>query len=488
ALVGPLQGDLAMLKRLNVIKQNADLSAVTGTKVAARNLTFAPTPDRINDNVEVVKLTGGTITVNADLARVPFTDALLKAVAPNGLPAGSSAETTIDLGELIAGQNDGQPIRLAAQRVGDKWYPSLFYTIADNAARASGLTTLGDPIPADGSSSPADAVQQTVDALLASDYRKLIGLMPPTEMAVLHDYGSLILQSAAQDPTVTALPFEITNLDLASASGSGGTARVTLRGVTVKTTDPPAQTYTVSVENSCAKIALPGGSGMTYCADDAIAQLAKLPGVKLTPEQRTAVTHLVTGLADLNLTTVQDGGKWYVDPVRSYLDISHGPLSALSGNDLVELLPAVPNLIDALLFGQMYSSGSESTVPAGPDFSVSGPLTSDASIRSAINELVEPVFDGTVPKTVTYVRTTFGLVNDPYFTPFWPVDATADTPVVLIAATGDFSSIGPSGQMLVMLNATTGDVLSAGMPEEGDMQTLANYGQATTIQCAADHC
>ena len=57
----------------------------------------------------------------------------------------------------------------------------------------------------------------------------------------------------------------------------------------------------------------------------------------VTPAQRTAIEHLVSGLGAFGVDTSKSGGKWYVDPVRSYVDIFNEALSSLQGDDALVL-------------------------------------------------------------------------------------------------------------------------------------------------------
>ena len=57
----------------------------------------------------------------------------------------------------------------------------------------------------------------------------------------------------------------------------------------------------------------------------------------LTQAQRDAFAHLFTGLTQVGLDTTQSDGKWFVAPVRSWLDILTSVLGSLQGNDLIEL-------------------------------------------------------------------------------------------------------------------------------------------------------
>ena len=72
ALFSDLSGDiLTELKRLGIIKADADPQALSGAVITTKDLTYAPDEEKINDRVSVVKLTGGTVTIDFDAAKLP---------------------------------------------------------------------------------------------------------------------------------------------------------------------------------------------------------------------------------------------------------------------------------------------------------------------------------------------------------------------------------------------------------------------------------
>jgi len=146
SLLSPIKESIEQSKRLHLLKTTADPSNVSGLEVTAQNLTFGQGEETVNDRVKIVLLTGGTITINADLRKVPLTDEYVKLVFPNGVPSSAATHQTINIADFVASQNEGKPIRLAAQKIKGKWYPSLLYTIADNIAHSDGSS---DPGPSD---------------------------------------------------------------------------------------------------------------------------------------------------------------------------------------------------------------------------------------------------------------------------------------------------------------------------------------------------
>lgn len=341
AVAKPLLADVAQLKRVHVVAPNADLSHLTAVQSAITNLAFAATVP-VNDHVQIVQLTGGTVRLHADASKLPFTDEFVKALFPGGLPAqATSGVTTTDIAAAVRGRG-GKPIRVAAQKVGGRWYPSLFYTVADNAAADGGLGTPGpaDYVAAKGASSPVDAVKQLVQALLGGDVRGAIELLSPDELGAVHDYAGLILKQAGSYP---AAPVHVDNLQLSATPGPDGTQSVSLTSVSLTTKD--GQQVSIALDGNCVEVTLPGQDKQRQCASQLSVELdqlaANLDHAPLTAEQKTAVTDLFSGVTGGGILTSQSGGLWYVNPVRTVFATSTRLLAGLQGNDLLVLVDLV---------------------------------------------------------------------------------------------------------------------------------------------------
>ena len=334
ALTTPVLDAINDLKRLHVLQQTADPASVSGVQFKAQDLTYASQTIPVNDHVQVVELTGGTITIGSDLTKVPFTGDFLKAAFPNGSPTGSSTQRSIKLDEVVKANG---PIRLAAQRVGGRWYPSVAYTEVDNTTHAAGQTwTPADVIPAVGAGSPSDAVNGLVDAAMASNWAGVIQLLSPDEMAAVHDYGNLLIKNAPRPSTPR---FTINDLQLTAKPISGGGQRVSVSKLSI-TKD--GSTVSVAIDNGCYTLTMQGRTQKECAADVVDMALRFLGGLSgngpsLTQAQKDAVTHLFTGLTQEGVDTTQTGGKWFIAPARSTLDILTSLLGGLQGNDLIEL-------------------------------------------------------------------------------------------------------------------------------------------------------
>jgi hypothetical protein len=334
ALTEPLKEQISQEKRLHVIKPDANFSKVSGVNLSLQNLTFDPNVEVINDRVSVVKITGGTFSYNADLLKLPLTKEYLDASFPHGLGTSTTASGTVDIGAKV--RQSGKPIRIATQKVNGGWYASILYTIADAVTQSNGEKPgPADYIPAQGASSPTDLVRQFIDAASRSDTRTMISLLSPDELAVMHDYGGLLVKqtSGNQSPS-----FTVSNLDLATTNISGG-QRVLLKSITAQTNNGPA---TVSIDGDCYNVQANGDS-KRFCPGDLVDSLAQGPlkNKELTSDERAAFQRLFQSLPKLGIDTTTSGGKWYLNPLRSYADFATPVLAGLQDNDLLTIISAI---------------------------------------------------------------------------------------------------------------------------------------------------
>jgi hypothetical protein len=330
AISKPFEKLIDQLKRNDVLRPDANLNKVGGIDVHAKDLVFGDTLE-INDHVRIVQVTDGTISAGADLARAPFTKDFLDAVAPHRDTASAHGSKTVDIGEEV--KDSGQPLRIATQKVDGKWYPSLLYTIADEVVTSSGMQapSAADRIPAVGASSPDSAVQSFLTAVLQADLKRAAELLSPDELGVLHDYGKLILDRAHYD----APGIRIRSLDFTDSKSSDG-VRVVLKSAEIET--PDGGVVKAALDGDCTTITVQGQT-QRMCSGQLLGQLAGGLGSSLTAAQRTALTDLLSGLTKApGVQTTEVGGKWYVNPLRSYFELFDSMLSGLKGNDAKVLL------------------------------------------------------------------------------------------------------------------------------------------------------
>ena len=331
ALRDSFTDEVSQLKRLKVLNSSADPAKVNGVQITSTGLTFDPNDEVINDHVRIAKLTGGTITLNADASQVPYTKEFLDAAFPSGNAPSGKTTNTVDIAQEVA--KSGHPARIAVQKVSGKWYPSLMYTILDAYTQDAGKAapTASDAIAAVGAASPQDAARQIIDAALASDATKAIAILDPTDSAALHDYGKLLTDgSQPEDPS-----FTIDDISFNTTSVPGGT-RVSLQSVAVTSVDDGTKA-TFAIDGDCIKVSSDSDS-RRLCAADLFDNLDSSGVVTLTSDEEAALTDLLKSLPNIGIVTTQSNGKWYVSPIRTYSDLGPALLGGLADNDLITLI------------------------------------------------------------------------------------------------------------------------------------------------------
>ncbi|MEU3270442.1 flagellar basal body protein FliL [Saccharomonospora sp. NPDC006951] len=322
------------LKRLGVLTEDADPSALSGIELTAENLKFDEAgAEKINDHLTITKLVDGTITAKGDLGMVPFTsdykDVIKRAATGEGVP--EKTEDTLDVGEYVA--ESGEPLRIATVNVDGEWYPSLLYTIADNVLHETETPWPSQPIEAKGAGTPADAVRGIAQSALDGDIRSVIAQLPPGEMSVVHDLGPLLVDEIGNPGPSGA---KITNLDTETSEVKGGT-RVTINGVEVEI--ERMGTIKITKDGDCYQADFRGDS-QQFCADDVIAE-ANADG-DLPPEARPVISNLVKGVLGqgLGIVTTEVDGEHYVSPVRTMSELALTFLRSLEPEDMKAMLEA----------------------------------------------------------------------------------------------------------------------------------------------------
>ena len=320
------------LKRLQVLRPDADPAAALGT-VTFTDLRFdEAAQEKVRDNVVINKLVAGKITVNSDASTLPFTDSFKAKAFPNGVPA-AGVPSTIDIAQAVAEQRE--PIRIASVEVDGTWYVSLFYTVADYALRESKIPWPATSIAAKGATSGEEALKQTVQAVLDQDARRLVELAPPEELAVVHDAGQALIDGAGRG---TATGAKVVQLETTEQDVRGQRA-LTLDKVVVA--DPSGSQFTLTRSGDCVTVEAGGSGSQQLCAS----QLAQTFGSELAG-QPAAVQRLIPKLAkaalDVKVIVVEEGGSWYVSPSRTVVQLYADLLGAFEPGDIDALIAAAP--------------------------------------------------------------------------------------------------------------------------------------------------
>jgi hypothetical protein len=328
-----LTGTVDELKRLEVLKKDADPNKLSGVEFKAENIKFDEgAAETVNDHLVINKLTEGKITLTSDVKKIPLTDKLVEAM---GAQNEKSTTETIDIAEEIKKSNKGEPIRIASIKVGSDWYPSLFYTIADNYLHEEKLKWPTSPIAPAGAGSASDAAKQMVEAGMGADLKKVIALLPPDEMGVIQDLGPVLIDQAGRIPATGA---KLTAFETDSKEVTGGTL-LTIKKLSVEVDGEKVE---IVRSGDCYAVTAQGKE-QKLCADE-ITQLIEQQGGKNVPNAAIDVIGRIGArvLKDgIGVVSTKVDGKWYVSPVRTYSELGLTLMRGLEPKDVDELLKLV---------------------------------------------------------------------------------------------------------------------------------------------------
>ena len=315
------------LKELKVYKEDADPNKLHGAAVEATDLKYDEKgAEKVNDHLTITKLIGGTVSFHADVTELPLTDEFMDAAFPDGVSEEPTDEK-VNIAEVV--EESGEPIRIATVKVDDKWYPSLFYTVADYALLEAGEEWPSEPIANNGADTADNAVKEMVQAAINSDLERVIELLPPDEMGALHDAGPVLVEAAGNP---SPAPVEVTKLDTESTDAETGGMRVMLKEVEVKA---DGQTYRVAKDGDCYT-AEGEGETQQLCADDVAKEIG---GSDMPADVQQALANLASGmLKNTGVVATEFDGKWYVSPLRTYSELGLTALSDLTPEDVLALV------------------------------------------------------------------------------------------------------------------------------------------------------
>ncbi|MBB5804140.1 hypothetical protein F4560_003908 [Saccharothrix ecbatanensis] len=321
-------------KRLEILKKDADPNKLTGIQVKSEGIKFDDAAaEKVNDRLTINKVVEGKITITSDVKQIPLTDKLVDALGADLDKAKPDTET-LDFAKEMADRK-GKPIGIATIKVGDDWYPSLFYTIAHAALESEDLKWPAQGIAPAGAGSANDAAKQMVQKALAGDLEGVIALLPPDEMGVLQDVGPVLLDQAGKTPDTGA---KLVELETDSKDVTGGTL-LTIRKLVV---EAKGEQYEIARDGDCYS-ATGEGKTQKLCADE-LGQLVEQQGGRNVPPAAVDVIARVGAqvLKDgVGVVATEVDGKWYISPLRTYNELFLTLMRGLEPKDIDELIKAV---------------------------------------------------------------------------------------------------------------------------------------------------
>lgn len=355
AVVEGVEGLADELERLE-LTSGLDLRSLSGFDLEIGDYTLRSTP--INESLARVQVSGGTAAARSIPAELPIGERL-RAILEDDLG--------VDL-DGMEPEHSSEPMgefELVTVRHGDGWYVSIGYTAAEAIRRSEGepVPPFGTVAPV-GGDSPEDAVRRLVEAGRTLDPRLAIGMLPPDEMAALYDYAPLFLErteAAAARARERGEQLQVDQLEMHS-EGSGDTRRVVLDALDVRIEISDGSSWRVTFDGDCfvseeryvyrsgfGSIDEQGNLGgvgdeverleeetIRMCADGTV----EVDGERVdddhdgTPMRFSPVP---TPWFEPSVVVVEQGGRWFVSPTRTALDLGLGSLRSLQPEDIDRL-------------------------------------------------------------------------------------------------------------------------------------------------------
>ena len=240
---------------------------MTGTTITVPGPHLRRCADEaINDNLQIVKLTGGTVTVSSDPNNIPLSDKIKDAFSTE-IDQAQPQSQTVNIADAVA-KNDGKPFRVATVQRGGEWYVSLFYTIADNAVHRgrAAQPDRGRRDPGRGPATPEAAVKALVDAATAgrTDEGVIARYRRPTRWVSCTTTASCCSQQADADALtsdMTDLGVTVDNVTWTTSDVTGG------KKVSLKSLEFTADGQTVTITRDAAAgsltLSVPGEAAVT---------------------------------------------------------------------------------------------------------------------------------------------------------------------------------------------------------------------------------
>jgi hypothetical protein len=325
---------VAELRRIEVLRDDADLGAIGGVDVQIEDESVQVDDTNVDDIVDLT-LTGRA-SASVDGEALPIGDLLL--------------DNDADPSELTAEASDPEEFELplAAVREDGRWYVSAFYTIAELARHdqdeVPDIPVEG--IPAVGADSPEDAMDNMIDGIEALDLEGIIGSLNPNEFEALQRYAPLFIADAQADIDDSDAAISIDDPEYTvSGSGDERSVAVDFIRITVNDEEDPG---TVTLQDGCWTVEAGGETVNTCELGDDMSQLEDLFD---DPEPvRQLIDVFRTTFADYEnpgFTVNQVDGKWYFSPIGTTADQLLAVLRAVDRQEVEDLIAAIEDAMES---------------------------------------------------------------------------------------------------------------------------------------------
>lgn len=331
-----VEGALEQTDR-GAITDGLDLDGVQGVDLQVREV--AHETQRFTDGIAGVDLTAGVIDADFSIDDFAFGRTVRNLLDPDAEDPGA-ASMDLDGVRVMTVQRDGS------------WYVSALYTGAEAIRRAddpdSAVPAFGTATTAVGADSPEAAVRDLANAIDRLDVEAMIGLTSPTRAQVLHDYGPRLIDFAEDsDPDAVS----VTDVEMATSPGPDGSTLVEVTGYEISF-GGEYDTVTHRLEDGCLITSYEYDDPYdgAYQGEEDEYPYPEDPWFPSETSTCDGGVGVLDGFGMLGFgifgvtgdtitfTVVEEGGRWYIDPLDSLAQVLVGSLEAASQDRFDELV------------------------------------------------------------------------------------------------------------------------------------------------------
>jgi hypothetical protein len=297
------------LRRIQVLSESADLSAVAGIDIVLEDETVDVEETNVEDIVNLDIGADGYVTIDGE--QLPIGDLIV-----DNLPDDA------DLSELDADTSDAQDdvrmsLPITAVEEDGRWYVSVFYSVAETIRGRTQTDIPAEGVTPIGGDSPEDAFDAFLGGVEALDLETVIASLNPDEFDALQRYAPSFLPDAQAelDRALAEAGVEVSIADPEySVSGSGDTRSLTIDHFRVDVS-ADGETVTLEFEDDCWT-ASGGGEEFNTC------DLAEgMPNLDEVFDDSEPIRDLLTTLEEAfteyenpGFIVTEVDGQWYVSP------------------------------------------------------------------------------------------------------------------------------------------------------------------------------
>jgi hypothetical protein len=364
----PLIDIVDNLKRLEVVDETASLDKVGGIDFSIDNLEVVDQPTNVDD-VTNIELTG-TGTASVDGEKVPIGRLLINEAFGGERPN-------------LDAEPSSEPFdwHLTTVKQGDRWYLSLFYSLAEDA-RPDDTDIPAHGVTARGADTPEGAVQAMLDGVSDLDLEAIIAALNPNEAEALQRYAPIFIDEGQHAFDSAGVRVSFSDVKY-TVTGSGDRRTVAIDALKVHATVQDSD-FTMDVSNGCTKVTAEGETVDSCAGGNSVDEMLKTLGLSDNKDIQDFVKTVQDAFADIQpvgITVQQVEGKWYLSPIGTSVDAMLAVMAALDKNELTAIIDGVKKIVASgvlLQLDDQSASGSDSgsggfqacySAPAYPVFS-----------------------------------------------------------------------------------------------------------------------